>query len=301
MVLAVGVSGAAIGASAHRSAVLDGDAQFVEFHLDANWAYYGAKGIRATALTLTGVQPADATVTVECSGGGCPFRTRSTHATAGRAQVAGLLRRRRLRPGANLRVFVTAPGLTGRVWSFDMRTNAVDHSVACSPVGQLAEVGCPGPPGPQGTQGPQGPQGVQGAVGAAGPAGPSHLIWDARSTVFAWPVNDTGLTPIASISVPAGVYLAQARAMTRNGSGIADTVRCSIFQDDKDNGTGTQTVVGGPYPPAAAIFTTAPVDMPAPGTVSLRCSRDRTDTTPTLDTVRLGLLQVGDWEYHEQP
>jgi Calx-beta domain len=60
--------------------------------------------------------PGGAVVTVECTGKGCPFDVQTSGIDA-----AALFRRAKLRPGAVVRIFVDAPGMTGRVFQYTVR------------------------------------------------------------------------------------------------------------------------------------------------------------------------------------
>ena len=96
--------------------------------VSATWAVRGSRitlrSVRATAVPQAG------TVTVRCSGRGCPFR--STTQLAG---VAGS----RLRPGQTLEVAVTAHAYDGTVWRWRVAAGRRPHAVKlCLPLGDTA-------------------------------------------------------------------------------------------------------------------------------------------------------------------
>jgi hypothetical protein len=81
---------------------------------------------RYTRFTRLFVQPARAgsTIRMSCSGGGCPFRTKTRQVgqDARRIDLLAYLHRAKLRPRARLEVRVTKPGAVGRLRRFTIRS-----------------------------------------------------------------------------------------------------------------------------------------------------------------------------------
>jgi hypothetical protein len=87
-----------------------------------------SRGARIRLLEV--FAPPQATVTVRCRGRTCPYRIRSTRATAIRVTFRGF-RRRRLAAGTLVEVFIAAPGTIGKYTAFLIRRRRrparVDH------------------------------------------------------------------------------------------------------------------------------------------------------------------------------
>jgi hypothetical protein len=76
------------------------------------------RGARITLVEVRGA-PRGARVTVRCSGGGCPFRSRRRVAETGRVRLSNFTRV--LVGGARIEVFVRAPGVIGKYVAFRIR------------------------------------------------------------------------------------------------------------------------------------------------------------------------------------
>jgi hypothetical protein len=91
-------------------------------------------------LLVSGV-PAGATVKLECRGGGCPVRSvmcsarKCRRAGRGKFDLAPLLARGRLRPGAELTVMVNRPRTIARVWLLTIRRGRPGYRVTCQAPG----------------------------------------------------------------------------------------------------------------------------------------------------------------------
>lgn len=173
-----------------------------------NWNARGDR-TRVTQLEVTGITPANATVTVLCHGGGCPFRTRAFTPHDGTANLIGAFRGHALHRGANVAVIVVAPGTTGRYVSFDIVRDATPTLKAgCSAPGSTSPIGCPGvagPAGPAGDAGPGGPAGAQGPGGVAGAVGPSDAYTAAGDSGI---LNDRDPVTMETLTnLPAGNWV----------------------------------------------------------------------------------------------
>jgi hypothetical protein len=89
---------------------------------------YSTRGVVLRVFTVTA--PPGARITVRCAGRGCPyvekgpFGVRSSEPrAAGAARIVSIggFRRRLLRPGVRLQVFVEQPGLVGKFTRFTIR------------------------------------------------------------------------------------------------------------------------------------------------------------------------------------
>jgi PKD repeat protein len=92
---------------------------------------YSRRGVRLRLVAVTA--PLGASVTVRCSGRGCPYRQRGPRrvvrsgtkaAGAARYLVVPGFRRRLLRPGVKLEVLVSRPGRIGKYTSFRIRSSS---------------------------------------------------------------------------------------------------------------------------------------------------------------------------------
>jgi len=99
---------------------------------------------RVDTLKVKGI-PSGATVTVTCSGGGCPkkgFRRRLTRRAA-LLDVRRTYRSARLRSGARLELRITRPRYIGRVVRFTMRRGALPKAASlCLPPGRTKPEAC---------------------------------------------------------------------------------------------------------------------------------------------------------------
>ena len=158
-----------------------------------------------------------------------------------------------------------------------------------------ASVGLVGPPGSPGPQGP---------VGPAGPRGPSNgFVGDNVSAGFA-PValsaDASAPTLILALALPAGSYIMQAtvglHADIAFGTLVPFTnVQCSFADGGGPFGTVSRTQVGGSTHSSASVPLLAPVNLGAPDTVTVACSRDsgaiEVDTRPSAVTaIQIGTL-----------
>jgi DNA-binding beta-propeller fold protein YncE len=112
------------------------------------WRIFIGAYTTAFSLTLSPV-PAGASVTVECSGRGCPFARRRVHAHGTRLSLTRLFGAHRLRPGATVTFAITAPGRVGEVlrYALDARPTIPKPRILCAAPGARRAVGCPGPAG----------------------------------------------------------------------------------------------------------------------------------------------------------
>lgn len=104
-------------------------------------------------------------------------------------------------------------------------------------------IGPQGPIGPQGATGPQGPQGSPGATGSTGPSGPtgpagpagpsgsSHAYVDNGHSDVALCCGN-GDTPVASVTVPAGIYLIFGKAWLLNFDASDQSSDCKLSTGD---------------------------------------------------------------------
>lgn len=99
--------------------------------------------------------------------------------------------------------------------------------------GPKGDPGSTGPQGPAGQQGLTGPQGPTGPQGLTGPAGPASLpaIYSDHNRGVTVPNNELFLTPIVSVTVPAGSYSIQATLQFNRavqGDGVDATGDCDL-------------------------------------------------------------------------
>ena len=85
------------------------------------WRAHGSR-IELRALTLTGLAPGSG-VLVTCMGHGCPIKHRKALVRRGKAQLAGALRHRALRPGTRIELQITAPQMTTRIIRVTIRAH----------------------------------------------------------------------------------------------------------------------------------------------------------------------------------
>jgi hypothetical protein len=114
----------------------------VEFTLGYEWAF-GTAYTFASRLQFDALSPRRASVTVHCTGPGCPARLRRG-ARASTSNLKRLVVGRRLRPGARLEIHVNANGHVGRVARFRIRREAMPvMTVHCLSVRARRAVACP--------------------------------------------------------------------------------------------------------------------------------------------------------------
>jgi hypothetical protein len=238
---------------------------------------------RVESLEVSGITPANATVTVLCHGPGCPFSTKSVTPLGGRANLVGLFRGHVLRSGANVAIIVVAPATTGRYVSFDTRPAAIPAlKAACSAPGSLSPIGCPGPAGSAGPAGPQGPAGADGTQGPAGPQGPagqSAGYFTTSSGTADVPLTGTGGAPqtIAELPfLPPGRYLVIANATAANLAVAADAVRCAVRANHADSAVSSIAVgTSSGHASFGTITVVAPLASSAQSNLEFVCYHDQ--------------------------
>jgi hypothetical protein len=96
---------------------------------------------KVVELTISGV-PSGGAVTVNCSGSGCPFGSRS-FSHKGRVALAGSFAGAHLSPHATIRILITAPNEVGKVAIFTVRRGALPSlSQLCLPPGAPKPLAC---------------------------------------------------------------------------------------------------------------------------------------------------------------
>ncbi|MGH9184816.1 MAG: hypothetical protein ACRD0U_03200, partial [Acidimicrobiales bacterium] len=139
------------------------------------------------------------------------------------------------------------------------------------PQGPPGSPGAAGPAGPPGQQGPTGPPGEDGPPGPPGPAGSSDAFADSRLDPFELPPGSFSTIEILSVDVPAGPHLIHATAnMSVDQPGL---VICRISTSVGNSGF-AGTVERLTPNDRRSISLINPVDLVAPGRVSLRCGSD---------------------------
>jgi hypothetical protein len=104
------------------------------------WAF-GAGSTTAQVLTVSKV-PKKGHVLVSCSGGGCPFATRSFAPRGGKVVLAPLFKGG-LKPHAKLEIVISAPGEVAKVATFTIESGAQPTLVeACEPPGSSKPSRC---------------------------------------------------------------------------------------------------------------------------------------------------------------
>ena len=94
------------------------------------------------SLTVAGVTKAE-TVTLRCTGGGCPFGKKVTQHHRGQLTLTKSLAGAHLAPGAKVQIAVTAPNSVGFVRIFTIVTGALPHSAnRCMPPGSSTPTRC---------------------------------------------------------------------------------------------------------------------------------------------------------------
>jgi hypothetical protein len=107
---------------------------------------------RGTRIRLSVIAPDGATISIRCRGRGCPLRRQTRIARSDPVASADgtrfirlrRLERRRLRPGAVVKIFVTKPGMIGKYARFKMRRGKPPRrSDSCVAPGATAPIACP--------------------------------------------------------------------------------------------------------------------------------------------------------------
>jgi hypothetical protein len=102
---------------------------------------FGPRGIRIDQLLITA--PDGARVEIRCRGRGCPFK-KLVRTIGIRSMRVHRFRRRMLRPGAVVQVWVTRPGEIGKYTRFRIRKGRTPARVdRCLMPGSKAPVACP--------------------------------------------------------------------------------------------------------------------------------------------------------------
>jgi hypothetical protein len=96
----------------------------------------------ASELTVTQI-PRGGRVTMICHGGGCPFSERRFAARHGQVNLLPALERSALRPGAVLRIDITAANRVGKVATFTIRSGLTPSVTReCLPPGAKQPARC---------------------------------------------------------------------------------------------------------------------------------------------------------------
>ncbi|MFL5919446.1 MAG: Calx-beta domain-containing protein [Gaiellaceae bacterium] len=111
---------AAIGRGSGAVTIVDdvgdrGLRPIVDAGIAARWLV--RRGYTRVAQLRVTRAPSTASIAVSCAGKGCPFRFRTA-----RPSLTRLFANARLRPGATVRITVDAPGMTGKLFSFQVRS-----------------------------------------------------------------------------------------------------------------------------------------------------------------------------------
>lgn len=188
--------------------------------------------------------------------------------------------------------------IPGGGWQQDTRTVTVfvgnnDLSVTLIPVVTQGPPGPQGPAGPVGPAGAQGPQGVQGPIGPAGPQGPAGPSNGYAAGFYGGSLSSTPST-VATLTLPAGVYLFAADIMILNTASTTGTATCSIVQ----NGTTVSyrnvylvAPVNTPGYSVSVSIGTASLPAVNSASVTLQCSIS--SGSGTYETSYLGAVKVG--------
>jgi Putative metal-binding motif/RTX calcium-binding nonapeptide repeat (4 copies) len=112
--------------------------------LSTNWQY-GATFTRLRALVVRNA-PAGARITVQCKGGGCPFRNtkrRTVPRDLAPISLKGYFGNAKLRIGAQVIVGITASGVVGRTYTWRMKSNELPaQSIVCRRPGESKGRAC---------------------------------------------------------------------------------------------------------------------------------------------------------------
>ena len=179
-----------------------------------------------------------------------------------------------------------AQGLTGPAGA----TGPQGLTGVAGPTGPQGTAGTTGSPGPAGPTGPQGPAG---AIGPTGPQGPSNAYAPWVDGAYAQhivdlPANVT--TTLASVTLPQGSYLVNAKVALYNISSSAQGAQCYLRQtaDVLDGASSDQLVSAG----RETLVLQAATVVPASGAV---VTLDCWCFLPNMRTYfpHLAALQVG--------
>ena len=98
---------------------------------------------RIDRLTVRSI-PKGGKVTVDCKGGGCPFKRHTVKVFRGKADAGKLFKGRQLRKGATVQVTVTAPGYVGKVvrYTFKGHRKVPAGKQLCLQPGALSATSC---------------------------------------------------------------------------------------------------------------------------------------------------------------
>jgi hypothetical protein len=114
--------------------------------LQARVVYRWGLGVKWSRVVQLSVRdaPKGARVTLRCSGGGCPFKTRAKKLPNGRAELAKAFRQRRLKKGAVVDVVISAPQLVAKVVRFTVvgKRKLPRQQQLCRPPGVRAPQVC---------------------------------------------------------------------------------------------------------------------------------------------------------------
>jgi hypothetical protein len=134
-----------------------------------------------------------------------------------------------------------------------------------------------GPVGADGLPGPRGTDGAPGAPGAEGPAGPSSIVSATRTKY-----DNFTIGPVAELTaLPKGAWLVVA-SLTAVGS--TSDLTCGV--EGHPGAT-----VGLSQTAAAALTTSAAIDLPAPANVRVLCN---TAAPASLKSIRLYAIRTGE-------
>lgn len=146
-------------------------------------------------------------------------------------------------------------------------------------------IGAQGPQGPQGAQGPQGPTGATGpegptgptgAAGAAGTNGFSHIYIAKGSGTLS-----NKYSTLAQVTVPAGNYVAIARASIFNLDNDSQDTSCKLTYGDDNNADLEATILDGDAPVTFPMLMTA-VNVGDGTVINLSCGSYSATASATL-------------------
>jgi hypothetical protein len=159
-----------------------------------------------------------------------------------------------------------------------------DAKLAWGQQGPPGATGQQGPPGPQGTRGAQGPNGD---TGSPGPRGPSNGFTQKGA---GGALNDTALTTVDSLTLPAGSFVVVAKALPVILSGT-DQANCEL--DDPSGGLidGSSAGLDASTVRAATVTMTGPVTTRG-GAVTVRCETLWTNSNVLVFNPRISAIQV---------
>jgi hypothetical protein len=142
------------------------------------------------------------------------------------------------------------------------------------PVGATGATGATGEQGPKGdtgaagATGPAGPAGPTGATGATGPQGPAGFSDAYIGRANPVKLTNFAQTPVASVSLPAGVYALFGKAELQNDDGDNQSASCSLSTGDQTGVRLGWTITSRRIPVSVQDLLT----LNGPGTATLYCS-----------------------------